>query len=157
MNKYSLHFTRLIQILLPISLRGKEPLTAWLQVLIYPLRRVYNAFTASRQRHAEELGYNSQYPNLQRLLNDQFDCQIRRIQVVDNAQSIPWRLIYPDAEHHPLMMGTVVIYPAASYGYQPFTVIVPLAVDFEIDNQKRMETLLNRYKFAGTKYIIVRN
>ncbi|MDR1878292.1 MAG: hypothetical protein LBQ64_01860 [Bacteroidales bacterium] len=150
MGKYDINFKRLITYYLPVSLRGN--LVEFLFVLLKPLRRLHFLFLKHVDDTDEKLSYNSQYPNLQRLLNDQCDPVERGIQVRDNGGNIDWTLIYPNAELKPLVMP-FVIYPASQYGYQPFTVHVPEGV-FNA-NENKLKRLLNQYKFAGTKYKII--
>jgi len=149
MGKYDVNFIKLIKQSLPIALRGN--LVEFIHVLIKPIRDVYFRFLTSKQENENKLSYNSQYPNLQRLLNDKFDDIFRRIKIKDGEGSINELLTFPNEELKPLHLGQVIIYPSSQWGYDPFTVLVPQELE-NPDRENRIRRLLDNYKFSGTKY-----
>jgi hypothetical protein len=149
MGKYDLDFVKLIKDVLPIAVRGN--LVEFIYVLIKPIRVIYFRFLDSKQENETKLSYNAQYPNLQRLLNDEIDPDSRGIKVMDSGESIEELLIYPNAELKPIHLGQVLIYPSSRWGYKPFTVLVPQDLS---DKESKIKRILDNYKFSGTKYNI---
>jgi hypothetical protein len=74
--------------------------------------------------------------------------------VFDNGENIPWLLAYPDAERKPILTPFVV-YPAARYGYQGFTVELPEEIFNDEDKKGLVKRLVDSYRFAGTKYKLI--
>ena len=150
--KYKIIFKQLITELLPIVLR-KEIIIEFIHILINPIARLHGKLQQSIEETNRILSYNSQYPNLQRLLNDNFDSQ-RRIEVKDSGDSIDDLLIYPNAEYKPLLLGQILIHQSSKWGQHPFLVIVPhdILTDFVRDS---IEKTVNQYKFLGTKFLII--
>ena len=152
MGKYDVNFKKLVNILLPIAVR--KNIIEFIYTLLEPIRRLYYQFVNFIAQIKNKLSYNSQYPNLQRLLNDMFDVDDRRIEIRDNENSIPETLIFPDEELKPIELGQIIIYPDTMWGTKPFTVIVPAAILTE-DLEKQIRRIVDEYKFAGTNYIII--
>ena len=155
MGKYDLDIRVLIKQMLPISLRGKF-FVEFIYVLIAPIWYIYLNFIREKKVNEDSLSYNSQYPNLQRLLNDRFDSEKRRIKVKDGGGNIDETLIFPNEELKPWHLGQVIIYPSTMWGYAPFVVLLPKNADSDftplvIDQIKRT---VDNYKFLGTKYNI---
>ena len=152
MGKYHINFRRFVAFLLPIILRT-ESIIEYIFTLLEPIRRLHFQFSTHIDDTNISLSYNSQYPNLQRLLNDRFDFADRRIEVRDSGDSIPDLVVRPNEELKPLVLGQLIIRPSYMWGYRPFTVIVPAVILTNIENQIRR--ILDEYKFAGSKYIII--
>jgi hypothetical protein len=150
MGKYDLNFIQMIKQVLLVSVRGN--LVEFIYVLLKPIRDIHFQFMRAKETTENKLSYNAQYPNFQRLLNDEFDAELRRIQVRDSGGNIEGLLIYPNEERKPLHLGQVLIYPSYMWGYPPFLVTLP---DGFQSVENRVRRILDKYKFAGTKYKIV--
>jgi len=122
----------------------------FLEVLAHPLILLHNRFLSFRSEVLDKLSYNSQYPNLQRLLNNKYDKTLRRIKVLDgNHQNA--LIIYPHVDNIPAVTP-LMVYPASNYSYPPFVVIVPNSFNQNLINQ--IVKIVNTYKFLGTKFQI---
>ncbi|MCL2245861.1 MAG: hypothetical protein FWC10_06720 [Lentimicrobiaceae bacterium] len=108
MGKYDVNFIKLIKQSLPMAVRGN--LVVFIYVLIAPIRYIYNKFIVEKEANENGLTYNAQYPNLQRLLNDRFDSDSRRIEVRDGAGTINETIIFRNEELKPWELGLVVIH-----------------------------------------------
>ena len=152
MGKYDVNFIKLIKQSLPMAVRGN--LVVFIYVLIAPIRYIYNKFITEKEANENSLSYNSQYPNLQRLLNDRFDYQQRRIKVKDGGGTIPETLISVNEELKPWELGLVPIHHSSRWGVAPFTVLVPNLNEFK-EKESRIKRTVDSYKFSGTKYEII--
>jgi len=105
-----------------------------------------------------KLSYNSQYPNLQRLLNDKFDDAERRIKVYDAPNIINSTIAYNSGQFGKSQLRTdFVIHSWREWGYRAFIVDIsgmPSGFISNIDNINQITKLVNIYKFSGTKYKI---
>jgi len=152
MGKYKIDFRRLVVFLSIILTRVKINIE-YVFTLLNPVRRLHYQFSNHITETDKSLSYNSQYPNMQRLLNDMFDDVDRRIEVRD-GDAVPRLLFYPNNERKPVMFGQHIFHPNGSWGHKPFNVIVPEEIlTTDIENQIRR--ILDEYKFAGTNYKII--
>jgi hypothetical protein len=127
-----------------------------LWVLLYPVRNLHSRFTAFRNEKLVDLSYNSQYPNLQRLLNDKFDLQ-RRIKVYD-SRSIKPVIVYPQEHVHSYddpVVTPIVVRNSSAYFFNGFTVELPDEFQSDINAVNQINRIVNIHKFTGTKYQII--
>lgn len=151
---YNLNLKKLIFTTLPIVLR--QNLVELLWVLLYPVRNLHNRFTSFRNEKLVDLSYNSQYPNLQRLLNDKFDMQ-RRIKVYDSQSNKPV-ILYPQDHVHSFddpVITPLVVHNSFAYYFNGFTVELPGIFQYNINKINQIIKIINTYKFSGTKYQII--
>lgn len=95
---------------------------------------------------------------LERLLNDRYDSELRRIKIDDGIFHLPI-YIYQEDEIKPVYLFTedenkpVYLYTDGEAGevLDDFVVLVPVDIIFDMNE---MKSLLNIYKLAGTKYTI---
>ena len=150
MAHYDFNIRNVITGLLPASLRSN--VVDLLAVFTSPIADLHRRFTVFRGGKLSDLSYNSQYPNLQRLLNDRYDEPDRRIRVYDRSQITPV-VVYPDVAVLPLALP-VWVYPERVYYYRGFIVQVP--AEFEnTDTINQIKKTVNTYKFAGIYYEII--
>ena len=97
MSKNSLNISNLVKGLIPFVFR--LALTDLLIVLTLPVQSLHARFMDFRLAMLNRLSYNSQYPNLQRLLNDRADTQQRRIRVYDATNTITGSIAYNSGQH----------------------------------------------------------
>lgn len=97
---YIINFRQLILWVLPTYLR-KANRVAWLEVLFAPLQRIYNQFIAFREVSNYKVFHNSQIILMEKLLNDSFDVDLRRIEI-KNAVLIQPIYFYEEADHQPV-------------------------------------------------------
>jgi hypothetical protein len=140
--------------MLPFVLR--KALTELLFVFTEPIRMLYVRFMDFRNTQLSKLSYNSQYPNLQRLLNDKFDQIKRRIYVYDNILSTAPTIAYPSGTYGKTqLVTTFVITSYQNWGKKPFIVSLPSSIFDDKIKKQGIIRLVELYKFAGTKYQLI--
>lgn len=79
---YKINWEAFLQSNVMAPLRKAKRL-AWLRVILSPIRRMWDAFTAYRKESLYRVNHTGQVIYLQKALNDAFDPVQRRIEVVD--------------------------------------------------------------------------
>lgn len=150
-------FNNLINKLLPFSKR-KDKLTAFLYLILHPLKAVnimYNQFKADTDYR---LIFNGQIIYLEHYLNDLYDNTQRRIYIQDTANST-YNYIYNAAELLPPLfvynanenIPVYLINNNEALENIDFIVFVPSSITF---NEKVVREQIDYYKAAGKKYKI---
>jgi hypothetical protein len=151
-------FRKLIIWLLPVNLRtGRH--VAWLLALLSPLQTRYTLFNARRAASIYMLGITPQVCCLEKMLNDRYDPDLRRINIADNSR-MQRVYLYLEDEQKPLYIPLASEDPTVYLGTMAemeareadFVVNVPYAVAY---NEPEMRGLLDTYKLAGKMYDIV--
>jgi len=123
-------------------------------VLLFPFISIHNLFIALRVQANTSLSYNMQYPSLQRLLNDRFDNNLRRIRVYDSSSALAINIdaIADDTNH---IATPFNICDPWTITHSGFTVELPniLYINQNIINQ--VTKLVNNYKFLSMHYQII--
>lgn len=156
-NSYDINFYKLAVWLTPHEYR-KEKFLIILKALVYPLIFVHNVFLKYRKAKLYQLMITPQVCYLERLLNDRYDSELRRIKIDDGIFHLPI-YIYQEDEIKPVYLFTedenkpVYLYTDGEAGevLDDFVVLVPVDIIFDMNE---MKSLLNIYKLAGTKYTI---
>ena len=156
MSKFDVNWLKFTREYLPHFLRTN--LVNLCYVLLRGIRTLYWRFSRNISQTDVALSYNSQYPNFQRLLNDQFDPALRRIKVYDYQQEEPFILAYAEEELKPIVIvGLKIVLPMNAYAsYIGFVVELPDHV-FSSDTEEKIKRLVNNYKFSSTIYKIIKN
>lgn len=125
MKVYNLDIEKLSLLLTPTFLR-KARMRAWLFTLLSPLKNLYYAFTIKRKTDIQTLGYNGQKCYLRKALNDAFDIQQRRIEIVE-GNKFSRQYIYTRGEQKPRFLGTMYLRDRADYADTgvDFLVLIP--------------------------------
>lgn len=156
-NIYTIDFERKVLWLLPTFLR-KIGQYQWLISLLEPLRVLHQDFLMYRRLSNYKLKHNSQVCYLQKVLNDAFDSEQKRIYIT-NGRFIQPLYIYTTAEDRPVYLGSEFIYSESdlSAGFEDFTVHIP--IDIKPNNNTALEgliadmkALINYYKLAAKTY-----
>lgn len=151
---YNIDFKRFILLLLPIVLR-RPKLFAFLRSMVTPIASLNVSFGAYREEVSYNLSHNSQVCYLTAMLNDNFDRQLRRIRVEDMERNRRTYL-YLREEQKPIYLGTEYIHLRSEFsdnGYD-FRVVLNGVVLSE-GEPARMRALINYYKLASKRYLIV--
>lgn len=156
-NIYNINWKRLVVWLLPTLLR-RPFLVKWLMVLITPVIKLHNQFTAFRKAVIYRLLITPQIPFLEKALNDRWDSTQRRIYITDPPRKPP-RFIYQKAEQKPLFIyrksegkPTFIYTKAERNGIGvDFIINVTSAVSF---NTNEMIAFVNQFKLASKRYKI---
>ena len=157
MGLYDVNFGKFAGGWLPGALRGT--VREWALVLIHPFRSLHHRFTQFREEKLRALRYDATAVRLEAMLNDYLHDVLaaladgRRILVEDGA-AVQQCVVYPEAEHLPVMVGMQMIYPSSAWGAVPFVVKIPAALDGNKDVRNRVDRLVQRYKLLGTRHTI---
>lgn len=156
---YIIDYNKLLVWLLPTFLR-RVKLSKWLKVLLHPITILYNDFLKYRKRVNYKLSHNSQVCYLQKVLNDSFDTEQKRI-YIKNGLFIQALYVYSPQENLPVYIDTQYIYSDEDLiGRQDdFIVLVPsqlkpsnpIALEGFLND---MKALINEYKLASKTYSI---
>jgi hypothetical protein len=154
---YTIDYSKLVQWLLPSRLRTTARL-AWLMCCVYPVQVIYQQFLTFKAAKDYQLLITPQVCFLQKMLNDRYDTNLRRIIITDGSDKPP-TYIFTELELKPVFIrqeseaAPVFIYTDGEAGTltDDFVVEVPASIVFE---QAEMISLLKSYKLAGTKFSI---
>jgi len=157
---YIIDYNKLVVWLLPTFLR-KVKLFTWLQVLIAPIKELYSDFLKFRKRVNYKLSHNSQVCYLQKVLNDAFDTELKRI-YIENGIFLQALYVYTPEEQLPVYIDTQYIYSDADLmgGADDFIVRVPIelkpASPIALEGfLSDMKALINEYKLGSKTYNII--
>lgn len=157
MGIYDVNFRKFAGGLLPGVLRGT--VLYWVLVLIQPFKSLHHRFMQYREDKLRALRYDATTVRLEAMLNDYLHNELAvlanggRILVEDGA-AVQQCMVYPEAEHLPVMVGTVNITDSSLWGAVPFVVKIPAALQGNQDVWNRVDRLVRRYKLLGTKHTI---
>ena len=133
---------------------------AWLNILISPVKYLYNLFMARRYDDLYVLSNSPQLTYLQGVLNDAFDNALRRIVIVDGPDYEPINT-YKPAEDKPVFIYTAAEnMPGALYtnnetvtlGYD-FIVQVPIGLTYD---PVYMSALIDKFRLASKSYYSIK-
>ncbi len=149
-----INFNKLIWVLLPIKLRTPIHL-ALLRAFLRPLNTIQALLNFYKKDTSYKLNHNGQVCYLEKMLNDRFDQITRRIYIID-GQTYKELYIYNKAELKPVFLNTVYIYPYNEFGDSGVDFIVYLnGVVLSDDEMNEIKALLNYYKLASKRYVIL--
>lgn len=150
---YKVDFKILPILLLPTMLR-KYKTVIWAQSLMAPVEALHYGFMRNRERNLYKLQHNGQVCYLRKALNDSFDIDQRRIQIVD-GNKFGREYIYTHAEAKPRFLGTMFLRPSTDFEDTgvDFIVLVPADLNF---NEYDMTALVDFYRLASKRYKIER-
>lgn len=153
---FNLNFKRLYTFV-PRVLRS--PITkAYIEVMLFPIHDLYIRFMNKRLSFNYRIDHTPQVWSLEKVLNDRFDNEQRRITITDGERST-FTSIYRKEENAPKFLGTIYITGSESIGNSvDFIVNVPSnGTGIFLSNTLRnsMIAVLNYYKLASKTYRIV--
>lgn len=157
MGLYDVNFGKLAGGWLPGALRGT--VREWALVLTHPFRSLHHRFMQYREEKLWALQYDATTVRLEAMLNDYLHDELAvlanggRILVEDGA-AVQQCIVYPEAEHLPVMVGMQIIHSYAAWGAVPFVVKIPAALQGNQDVWNRVDRLVRRYKLLGTRHTI---
>lgn len=166
-NIYKLNFRNLANFLTPPFLR-KQRFIDWLDTLLKPLEEVNFRFNGFRRDSIYKVTHNGQVVYLQKVLRDQFDRELRRIQIVDSISFDPvW--VYPDADNLPVYITDdadpeprFIYTGGAVFGDIGFDFVILMPAELKPASEEdlnifelQIKSLTNYYKLASKRYLIV--
>ena len=143
----------LIKLLLPSSLRNGEVLHAFLMSFCKPIMSRYDSDKLYIDNWLDELKYTSQIKSFQKLLNDEFDYNLRRIIIIDGTEGNVSlfsseggnfiKLCPPDNLATPENIVYIVPESLTTIG-EDAIIKYPAGIDLD-----RLKAFVRRYVFAG--------
>lgn len=120
------------------------------------LSKVKAEFDTFRNNNLYILGITPQVCRIEKLLNDRYDSEMRRIFLTDGVLR---NLVatFTDAEAKPIYLGTSYLYSDAEFGYSDnisFVVNVPSVIALSLDAE--IAEIINSYKLPGKRFKIER-
>lgn len=156
-NVYYLNWNRLVTFFIPKVLR-KPLLLALIHSAVLPLKVNYSAFLSFKKNAEYKVKHNGQVVYLEKMLNDKFDKNLRRIQVENRKPNIPFWLYYVE-DGKPLFIYHIentkpVYFFRNGYHYNEFDFTVSIPNDL-IDFEFQIQAQINYYKLFSKNYKIV--
>ena len=123
---YIVDYRKLTTLLIPTFLRKIKNIV-WLDTLVTPIKNLYIDFLNYRKKVNYKLSHNSQVCYLQKVLNDAFDTDLKRI-YIENGIFLQALYVYASQEELPVYIDTQYIYSDADLigGQEDFIVLVPI-------------------------------
>lgn len=143
--------------LLPNLFRGSFKELVY--VCIQPFRVLQHKIAAYRIWSNYRLRYNACVGSMQAFFNHRFADMLHawaqdRAIVVEDSSIITALMVYPEAEHRPIMVGDVMVRPYADWGVSSILVKIPIELQPYTDLYNEVEYWVRQYKLTGTKYEI---
>jgi len=161
---YHIDFDRLVEILLPGFLR-KPKMTAFMKASVAPVKTLYQQFQAFSQQQKYEAGITAQAGMIEKALNDAFDPEFRRFEIVhellrdgpvifldSDNQSSQNPILYLDSDT-PGGAGMVMHLDSE-------TSELPVGIDFRVNapldtqanHEEAIYSMVRKYKFASKTF-----
>jgi len=156
---FNINYDRLIQLLLPVHLRGQR-MILFLKAMIRPLLTLYYDFIAYRTTTLRTISHTGQVMYLEQLLNDLYSPNARGIEIIDSTDSHWAPVIFNYAEGQiPVYLYNnnesetpVTLYNQTEYNYiNDFIVRVPNGI---VASGEDMRAIIDHYRQAGKRYIL---
>ncbi|QKX04895.1 hypothetical protein HN014_08175 [Aquimarina sp. TRL1] len=156
MYNANIDYDRLLQMLIPTFLR-KRKIKAFLSVLIFPIKILKREFLQFKQATIYKITHNGQVVYLQKVLNDHFDRQQRRIYITDGVFYDP-TYVYTHQEDKPVYIGTQYLYTSEELALidVDFLIVVPKDFNLTDDMLTRFHALVKYYKLVSKTYRIIK-
>ena len=149
---FNVHWKKLAVLLTPTFLRS-ELMKSWIELLMEGINDIHYQWLQFRKSNIYILAHNSQVCYLRGALNDRFDNEQRRIQIID-GNKYQRKYIYTDEEQKPKFLGIIYIHGDEDYSDTGVDFIVEVPNDI-IFNINEMKGLIDFYKLASKRYKIV--
>lgn len=160
---YDIDFKRYVYLLLPPALR-KPLLRAWLMCIIAPFQTVYAELMAYRKGVMDRLNFSGHVQYLEKVLNDEYGMKGGEIFITDVKEAVLYTYLVEEkqaavylrlkAENGSEQRYVKMVNEGGGSYMGAFVVNVPSLLDTS-ENMARIRALLNYYKPAGRKYMIV--
>ena len=145
---YNVDMKRLVQLLLPTMLR-RDSNSTLLNAAIKPLELLHEDFQTFRSDVNNKMSYNSQVFSIQKMLNDRFDNDERRIRIAQTPVR-EFLTLHKREEKKPVVLGRKVIYRRDVIEYDnAFTVTLPIGLKV---NENKIRSHIDYYKLATRQY-----
>lgn len=160
MNKHNINFYKLCVLLLPNCLR-RPIMMALFNVFSVAFAKILIALTSYRTETLEELKYNGQVCRMEYLLNNIFDLEQRRIQVIDGQQlNVSIFYLYErntftiiDMIKSRNQTDQIILNNSETITQQvyDFYILIPASLTY---NENKLKAIVNTYKTTGKSWKI---
>lgn len=154
-NIFNIDFSKFIELNLPISLR-RPRLIQWLNVLFAPIKSVYTDFLVFKDSVLYILGHNSTITLLQKMLNDKFDDEARRIYILNVQRTDISRFYYLEEQKElgfydegSVKKGFYYIFNDND-GSSDYIIHIP--IEYQPDNESDLNNYLVRVRAEVNRY-----
>jgi hypothetical protein len=148
MSKYDINLIKLAYSLLPGILRTGS-IKALVRVLLNSLNVTLTAFKRYRIDVLKQMTFTGQVFSLERML--EYYVGLSEVRIEDGG-IVEGLYFYQTEENKPVLFPTVYFTDSKTWTMDGFIVHCPIGTDDRLD---KIEYLLDRHKFAGTKYRVV--
>ena len=150
---FNIDYDKFITWFVPTRQR-KIKVLSLIRCFIVPVKELYIKFSTNRSSNIYKLNHNGQDCYLRKALNDTFDINERRITISDNGDA-EVLLIHTD-EAQKLVQPDKIIHMDEHYGDSgyDFVVEIPSSINFTMEVELHMKSVINFYKLAGKRYKI---
>lgn len=157
---YNINFNKLVTLLLP-TFKRKVKITKFLKSLIKPLKELHEnlnsgeSFLELYKNALYKINHNGQVVYLEKVLNDRFDKDLRRIYITDGLFNTP-TYAYPHIVEKDIYLNTQYIFSGKDLAFKDvdFVVVFPQNVVVSGEAGIRIKSLINYYKLASKTYKI---
>lgn len=149
---YSVNFRRLAVLLTPPFLRDK--VLYFVYAVFKPLQELHDVWLHNRASNLYKINHNSQVCYLRAALNDAFDYDLRRINIIA-GNKYKKKYIYTRAEQKPVYLGVLYVHSRDDYEDTGVDFIVEIPNDL-VYNEDQMKATINFYKLASKRYKILK-
>lgn len=151
-------FKRLAVLLMPVRLR-RSVFVAFMSVTMLPFSKIKRSLSAYANEKAKELKITGQTCKLQKLLNDTFDNEMRRIRIVDSALiDLPMIYVFPRDADNVLFVGgkdnPVYIQMSVKTAAVATDFYVVIPKQLGLSDNLQLKALVNTYKLAAKRWLI---
>lgn len=157
-KKFEIEYKTLINQLVRAKWR-KPKRVAGLTALIIPIITLYNSFISYLLSKLYELSRTSQVVYIEAVLNDRWDNDFRRIEVVDYASQEAQSIYRKPEDKTPLYIYrkpeaiTRYVYRNVEVNAISYDFVIKIPVSIVYDTEE-LKALVNKYKLFGKAYII---
>jgi hypothetical protein len=160
-KRYIIDYVKFVTERLPDPEIRREEVVAYAMALVSPVITLYNQLLAFRSLLLYKLTITPQVCYLEKMLNDQYDTDLRRIYISDSNQ-YEGLFIYTEGEDQPLFLFTeaevakpkTFVYTEGEGsidGSNDFVIFYPVGLEFEMNE---MISLINTFKLASKLFSI---
>ena len=149
---YKVDFNNLAVLLLPT--RNRRPkMIAYVKTLVAGINDLYDEFIKRRDEDLFKLNHNGQVCYMRGALNDKFDMDLRRIEILDGNHFVA-NYIYTPVEEKPKYLGTMFLYSKKDYEDTRVDFIVRVPAKIYKIRKHELHNWVNYLKKGVKKYKI---
>lgn len=150
---YKVNFDKLKLLVLPSMLR-KSFIGVLVSLAYDELKKIHEQWLLNKEQRDIKLSHHGQVCYLRKVLNDEFDNVLRRIQIADGNRFIRTYL-YSRAEQKPVFLGKLHLHSKTNYADTGVDFIVYVPSEILDTKELRIKARVDYYKQDVKRYEIV--